>query len=157
LGELAQLFNAERKINADLTVIKAEGWRRDSWYDATGLAWINPSPNMRNLTQATLYPGIGAIESANISVGRGTHQAFGQMGAPWLDGRRLAEMRNGRGLAGVRVYPGEFTPASSVYKGEKCGGVFFVVTNREQLQPVRLGLEVASALWKLHGDRFDPK
>ena len=157
LGELAHLFNAEKGIGADLTVVRAEGWRRDQWFDQTGLAWVNPSPNMRNVNQATLYPGIGAIEYANISVGRGTDQPFEQIGAPWIDGPRLAAALNARALPGIRVYPVRFTPTSSVYAGQACQGVFFVITNREQLQPVRVGLEIASALWQLHGDQFDPK
>ena len=94
LGELAQLFNGEMKIGASLTVIPAANWRRDHWYDETGLSWINPSPNMRNLNQATLYPGIGAIEYSNVSVGRGTDQPFEQIGAPWINGRALAETLN---------------------------------------------------------------
>jgi len=154
LGELARLFNDERKIGANLTVVNAENWRRDDWFDQTGLAWINPSPNMRNLNQATLYPGIGAIEYSNVSVGRGTDQPFEQIGAPWIDGRALAAALNARGLAGVRFYPIAFTPASSKYAKEACQGVFMVITNRTALQPVRLGLEIASALWKLYGDRY---
>ncbi len=157
IGELAQLFNAERKIGADLTVVKMDGWRRDQWFDQTGLTWINPSPNMRNLTQATLYPGIGAIEYANISVGRGTDQPFEQIGAPWIDGPRLAAALNARGLAGIRFYPVRFTPASSVHEGQACQGVFMVVTSRDQLQPTRVGMEIASALYKLHGEQFDVK
>jgi uncharacterized protein YbbC (DUF1343 family)/CubicO group peptidase (beta-lactamase class C family) len=157
LGELAHLFNAEKGLGADLTVVRAEGWRRDQWFDHTGLAWVNPSPNMRNLNQAVLYPGIGAIEYANVSVGRGTDQPFEQIGAPWIDGPRLAAALNARALPGIRFYPVQFTPASSVHAGQACQGVFFVVTNREQLQPVRVGLEIASALWRLHGDQFDPK
>ncbi len=157
LGELAQLFNAEKHLGVDLTVVRAEGWRRDQWFDHTGLTWVNPSPNMRNLTQAALYPGIGAIEYANVSVGRGTDQPFEQIGAPWIDGPRLAAALNARALPGVRIYPVQFTPSSSVHAGQACQGVFFVVTNRELLQPVRLGLEVASALWRLHADRFDPQ
>jgi len=157
IGELAQLFNAERKLGADLTVVKMDGWRRDQWFDQTGLTWVNPSPNMRNLNQATLYPGIGAIEYANISVGRGTDQPFEQVGAPWIDGPRLASALNARGLAGIRFYPVRFTPASSVHEGQACQGVFMVVTNREQLQPTRVGMEIASALYKLHGDQFDVK
>lgn len=157
MGELAQLFNAERKIGADLTVVEMDGWRRDQWFDQTGLRWLNPSPNMRNLNQATLYPGIGAIEYANISVGRGTDQPFEQIGAPWIDGPRLAEALNARGLPGIRFYPVEFTPASSVYAKERCQGVFMVVTNRDQLVPTRVGMEIASALYKLFGDRFDVK
>jgi uncharacterized protein YbbC (DUF1343 family)/CubicO group peptidase (beta-lactamase class C family) len=156
MGELAKLYNDERKIGADLSVVPMENWRRDYWYDETALAWINPSPNMRNLNQATLYPGIGAIEYSNISVGRGTDQPFEQIGAPWIDGRRLAETLNARRLPGVRFYPITFTPTTSKYAKEECQGVFMVITNRAALQPVRLGVEVASALWKLFGDKYDP-
>ncbi|MEO8682309.1 MAG: DUF1343 domain-containing protein, partial [Vicinamibacterales bacterium] len=154
MGELAQLFNGERKIGADLTVVKMTNWRRDDWYDETGLAWINPSPNMRNLAQATLYPGIGAIEYSNISVGRGTDQPFEQLGAPWIDGPRLAAALNARRLPGIRFYPVTFTPSSSKYAGEACQGVFMMVTNRAVLSPARVGLEVAGALSTLFGDRY---
>jgi uncharacterized protein YbbC (DUF1343 family)/CubicO group peptidase (beta-lactamase class C family) len=154
MGELARLFNEEKKIGADLTVVPMANWRRDDWFDDTGLGWISPSPNMRNLNQATLYPGIGAIEYANISVGRGTDQPFEQLGAPWIDGPRLAAALNARKIPGVRFYPVSFTPASSKYAGEACQGVFMVVTNRALLAPVRLGLEVAAALSTLHGGQF---
>jgi uncharacterized protein YbbC (DUF1343 family)/CubicO group peptidase (beta-lactamase class C family) len=155
MGELAKLYNEERKINADLTVVPMENWHRDYWYDETALAWINPSPNMRNLNQATLYPGIGAIEYSNISVGRGTDQPFEQIGAPWIDGRRLAETLNARRLPGIRFYPITFKPTTSKYANEECQGVFMVITNRSALQPYRVGVEVASALWKLFGDKYD--
>lgn len=155
MGELAKLFNEENKINADLTVIPVENWRRDYWYDETGLTWINPSPNMRNLNQATLYPGIGAFEYANVSVGRGTEQPFEQFGAPWIDGPRLAAALNAKRLAGIRFYPIAFTPKSSKYANEECQGVFMVVTNRSALQPVRMGLEIVSALSTMFGDKFD--
>ena len=154
LGELARLFNEEKPIGASLSVVPAANWRRDLWYDETGLTWINPSPNMRNLNQATLYPGIGAIEYSNISVGRGTDQPFEQIGAPWIDGRGLAQALNARGLAGIRFYPVAFTPTASKFANEACQGVFMVITNRAALQPVRLGLEVAAALWKLHGEAY---
>jgi uncharacterized protein YbbC (DUF1343 family) len=154
LGELARLFNDERKIGATLTVVPAANWRRDFWFDQTGLPWINPSPNMRNLNQATLYPGVGAIEYSNVSVGRGTEQPFEQIGAPWIDGRALASALNERELAGIRFYPVTFTPTSSKYAKEVCQGVFMVITNRAQLQPVRVGLEIAAALWKLHGEKY---
>ena len=154
MGELAKLFNAERKIGADLTVVPMSNWRRDDWFDDTGLGWINPSPNMRNLTQATLYPGIGAIEYSNISVGRGTDQPFEQLGAPWIDGQALAAKLNARKLAGIRFYPVTFTPTSSKYANEKCQGVFMIVTNRGALAPVRTGLEIAAALSQLYGDKF---
>lgn len=155
LGELAKLFNDEKKIGAALTVVPAANWRRDLWFDQTGLSWINPSPNMRNLNQATLYPGIGAIEYSNISVGRGTDQPFEQIGAPWIDGRALAAALNDRGLPGIRFYPVTFTPASSKYAKEACQGVFMVITNRSALQPVRVGLEIAGALWTLFGDHYN--
>ena len=154
MGELAKLLNEERKIAADLTVVPAENWRRDLWYDETGLTWINPSPNMRNLNQATLYPGIGAIEYSNVSVGRGTNQPFEQLGAPWIDGPRLAAALNARRLAGIRFYPITFTPSSSKYAGQECQGVFMIVTNRTALAPVRVGLEVAATLSTMFGDKY---
>ena len=156
MGELARLYNEEKKIGAELTVIAMDNWQRDDWYDDTGLLWINPSPNMRNLNQAALYPGIGAIEYSNISVGRGTDQPFEQIGAPWIDGRRLAASLNARRLSGIRFYPITFTPKSSKYANDECQGVFMVVTNRHALQPVRVGIEIASALFALHRDKYDP-
>ena len=137
--------------------MEAKGWLRDEWFDDTGLPWSNPSPNMRNLHQATLYPGVGALEYGNVSVGRGTDAPFEQLGAPWIDGVKLAETLNGRSLPGIRVYPVQFTPASSVYANELCRGVFLMVRDRSALRPVRLGIEVASALRKLHPDRYDFK
>ncbi|MCA1574174.1 MAG: DUF1343 domain-containing protein, partial [Acidobacteria bacterium] len=101
VGELAQLFNHERKLDCDLRVIKMEGWQRAMWFDATNLIWINPSPNMRSLTEATLYPGVGLLETTNVSVGRGTDTPFEVVGAPWLDGQRLASHLNVRGIAGA--------------------------------------------------------
>jgi uncharacterized protein YbbC (DUF1343 family) len=155
LGELARLFNAENRIGADLTVVSMKNWRRDEWFDQTGLPWINPSPNMRNLLQATLYPGIGAIEGTNVSVGRGTDTPFEQLGAPWIDGVQLSDALNSRSIAGVRFYPVRFTPASSKHVNEECQGVFMVVTDRTALRPVRLGVEIAAMLHKLYGAAFD--
>jgi len=154
MGELAQLFNGENNIRAELTVVKMKGWQRHYWFDETGLPWINPSPNMRNLIQATLYPGIGAIEGTAISVGRGTDTPFEQVGAPWIYGVQLAAELNARDLAGVRFYPVSFTPQSSTFAGRKCRGVFILVTDRQALQPVRLGLEVASMLHRLYPAKY---
>ena len=154
MGEMARLLNEERSIGASLAVVPIENWRRDQWYDETGLLWVNPSPNMRNLNQATLYPGVGAIEYSNISVGRGTDQPFEQLGAPWIDGPRLATALNARKLGGVRFYPVTFTPTSSKYANQVCQGVFMMVTNRSALAPARLGLEIAGALFKLFGDQY---
>src|SRR5438876_5094671 len=116
VGELARLYNEERHIGADLRVIKMENWRRAMWFDATGLVWINPSPNMRSLTEAALYPGVGLLETTNLSVGRGTDTPFEVIGAPWLDGPRLATYLNARRIPGVRFIPLRFTPKSSVFK-----------------------------------------
>jgi uncharacterized protein YbbC (DUF1343 family) len=150
LGELARLFNEQRKMGCDLRVVKMENWRRGMWLDSTGQTWFNPSPNMRSLTEATLYPGVGLLETTNVSVGRGTDTPFEVLGAPWLDGRKLAAHMNGRGLAGVRFVPVRFTPRASVFKGQECGGVNFVVTDRARFRPVRMGLELAVALRRLY-------
>ena len=155
LGELARLFNGENRIGAALTVVPMKNWDRGRWFDETGLPWINPSPNMRNLLQATLYPGVGAIEYSNVSVGRGTDTPFEQIGAPWIDGVRLAETLNARAIPGVRFYPVRFTPVSSKYAKEECQGVFMVVTDRAALRPVRLGVELASALHRLYGAKYE--
>jgi len=155
LGELARLFNAENKIGADLTVVAMRNWRRDDWFDATNLPWTNPSPNLRNMVAATLYPGIGAIEGTNLSVGRGTDSPFEQIGAPWIDGVALAASLNARGLPGIRFYPVTFTPAAGAkLGGQVCQGVFLIVTDRTHLQPVRVGLEIAAALSARYGQQF---
>jgi uncharacterized protein YbbC (DUF1343 family) len=158
IGELARLFNDERKMGCDLRVIEMDGWRRPMWLDATGQQWINPSPNMRSLTEATLYPGVGLLETTNLSVGRGTDTPFEVIGAPWLDGKRLASHLNERRLPGVRFVPVRFTPKASVFKDEECGGVNIIITDRAQFRPVRAGIEIASALrrsypaeWKVDG------
>jgi len=155
LGELAKLFNAENAIAADLTVVAMENWNRERWFDGTGLPWINPSPNMRNLIQATLYPGIGAIEGTNLSVGRGTDTPFEQIGAPWIDGVALSDALNARGLPGIRFYPVRFKPASSKYANEDCGGVFMIVTDRAAIRPVRVGVEIAAQLHKMYGAKYE--
>jgi uncharacterized protein YbbC (DUF1343 family)/CubicO group peptidase (beta-lactamase class C family) len=154
MGELARLFNAENKIGADLTVVPVKGWKRDQWFDETGLQWVNPSPNMRNMNAATLYPGVAVIEGTNVSVGRGTDSPFEQFGAPWMDGSKLASALNARRLPGIRFYPTSFTPTASSFKGERCGGVFMIVTDREALQAARLGVEIASAIYRQHGDTW---
>lgn len=155
MGELARLFNGEARLGTRLTVVEMRGWRREQWFDETGLPWVNPSPNMRNLVQATLYPGIGLIEASNVSVGRGTDAPFEQIGAPWIDGVALAAALNARRLPGIAFYPVAFTPQSSRYAGEVCQGVFMVVTDRAALQPVRVGLEIAAALVRRHRDRYE--
>ena len=150
IGEMAQLFNQERKIGSDLRVIKMDGWQRAMWLDETNLTWVNPSPNMRSLAQATLYPGIGLLETTNVSVGRGTDTPFEIMGAPWMDGQKLAAYLNSRRIPGVRFVPVRFTPTSSVFKGETCSGINFIVIDRSRFRPVSNGIEIAAALRKLY-------
>jgi uncharacterized protein YbbC (DUF1343 family)/CubicO group peptidase (beta-lactamase class C family) len=154
MGELAKMFNAERNINAKLTVVPMEGWQRGDWFDATGLAWVNPSPNLRSLTEATLYPGVALIEGTNVSVGRGTDTPFELLGAPWMKGRELAAYLNGRGIAGVRFVPVTFTPTAAVYSGQKCEGVNLVLTERNALDGPELGIELAAALQRLYPANF---
>lgn len=146
VGELATLFNAERKIGADLEVVKVEGWKRGDLFDRTGLTWHNPSPNMRHLTAALLYPGVGLIELTNVSVGRGTERPFEWVGAPWIDARKLAATLNVRKLPGVRFVPVYRTPTSSTHKDKRCGGIDIIVDDWATVRPVRVGLELAEAL-----------
>lgn len=154
IGELAQLFNRERGINADLQVVRVEDWKRAQWFDSTGLTWVNPSPNMRSLTEATLYPGVCLLEPTNVSVGRGTDTPFEVIGAPWIDGRKLAEALNSAKLQGVRFVPVRFTPKSSVHKDAECGGVNILITDRNAFEPVITGLEMAAQLKKLFPKDF---
>jgi uncharacterized protein YbbC (DUF1343 family)/CubicO group peptidase (beta-lactamase class C family) len=150
IGELARMFNAERGINAKLTVVPMEGWQRGDWFDSTGLEWISPSPNLRSVTEAALYSGVALIEGTNISVGRGTDTPFELVGAPWIKSREFAAYLNARGIAGVRFVPVTFTPTSAVYSGLKCEGVNVVLTDRNALDGPELGIELASALRKLY-------
>jgi uncharacterized protein YbbC (DUF1343 family)/CubicO group peptidase (beta-lactamase class C family) len=150
MGELAKMFNAERKINAKLTVVPMEGWQRGDWFDATGLEWVNPSPNLRSVTEASLYPGVALVEGTNVSVGRGTDSPFELLGAPWMKSKELAAYLNARGIAGVRFVPTEFTPTASNYSGQKCEGVNIVLTERNSLDAPELGIELAAALKKLY-------
>jgi uncharacterized protein YbbC (DUF1343 family) len=155
IGELARVFNGERRLGVDLMVIAMKDWRRDQWFDDTRLPWVNPSPNIRNLTAAALYPGLGAIEGTNLSVGRGTGSPFQQVGAPWVDADELADRLNARQLAGITFSPITFVPSAGAKLGtQSCHGVFMTVTDRKALRPVRLGVEIASALFALYGDRF---
>jgi uncharacterized protein YbbC (DUF1343 family) len=154
VGELARMFNQEAKIGAELRVVPVEGWRRRDFFDRTGRMWINPSPNMRSLTQALLYPGIGLLETTNLSVGRGTDTPFEVVGAPWLDGRQLARRLNETGLPGVRFVPLRFTPEASKYAGQVCEGVNILMTDRREYRSVRTGLAMAGRLIELYPDQW---
>ncbi|MFP5227364.1 MAG: exo-beta-N-acetylmuramidase NamZ domain-containing protein [Acidobacteriota bacterium] len=155
LGELARFDKNQLHLNVPLTVVAMQGWHRADWYDETGLPWVNPSPNLRDLEEATLYPALGLVEGTNISVGRGTETPFELFGAPWIDGQSLADALNQRGLRGVRFYPVEFTPEKPYpYAGEACRGVRILVTDRSGFNAPELGVEIASALHRLYSDHF---
>jgi uncharacterized protein YbbC (DUF1343 family) len=153
VGELATMFNAEREYKAALTVIPVEGWTRDLWFDQTGLPWINPSPNMRSLSEATLYPGVGLHETA-LAVGRGTGTPFEIFGAPYVDDTELAGELNRAFLTGVRFVPARFTPAASTFKDKTCGGVMAIITDRERLQPLDIGVALGSILQRLYTTNY---
>jgi uncharacterized protein YbbC (DUF1343 family)/CubicO group peptidase (beta-lactamase class C family) len=150
VGELSLMIKSERKLKLKLDIVPVEGWRRSDHWDSTGLTWVNPSPNMRSLTQALLYPGIGLIETTNVSVGRGTNTPFEVIGAPWIDGRELAKTMNQAKLSGVRFVPIRFTPESSKHKAEACGGVNVIITNRRMFHSLRTGIELARTLRLLY-------
>ena len=158
IGELAKMFVDEMSVDVDLHVVRLENWQRAMYFDETGLIWVNPSPNMRNLNQALLYPGIGLLETTNLSVGRGTDTPFETIGAPWIQGLRLAEALNQKELPGVRFTPIRFRPESSVFKDTDCEGVQILITNRAQLNALNIGFAIASVLrseypsqWKVEG------
>jgi uncharacterized protein YbbC (DUF1343 family)/CubicO group peptidase (beta-lactamase class C family) len=157
IGELACLFQDELKLELELEVVQCEGWKRADAWDATGLTWVNPSPNMRSLTQAFLYPGIGLLETTNLSVGRGTDTPFEVIGAPWLDGRKLAAELNDRSVPGVRFVPIEFTPTGSKFANQPCGGIHIVIIDRSKFEPLRTGFEIAAQLRKLYAVDWDAK
>jgi uncharacterized protein YbbC (DUF1343 family) len=157
IGEFARMVAAERKIPVALTVVPMEGWDRARWYDETGLPWVNPSPNIRSVTQALLYSGIGLLEATNLSVGRGTDTPFEVIGAPWIEPVGLADALNRVGLAGVRFEPTSFTPTEDQYAGVACGGVRFRVTDRDAIRPVTVAFAVARALRERHRDQWRPE
>lgn len=155
-GELATMANSEQHWGADLRVIKMKNWQRGDWFDATTLIWVNPSPNMRSLNAALLYPGVAMLEAdTNYSVGRGTDAPFEQIGADWIDGPALAQLLNSRFIPGVRVYPTRFRPSSSNLQGVEVGGVRFVITDREAFNSTRLGIELGAALQTLFPGKID--
>lgn len=154
IGELAKLFRTEFDWQLDLEVVPVEGWRRSMYWDATGLVWVNPSPNMRSLTQALLYPGIGLLETTNVSVGRGTNTPFEVFGAPWIDARKLAQALHAENLAGVTFVPVEFKPAASKFKDEICQGIQIAITDRSTFDPLLTGITVARTLHRLHADEW---
>jgi len=156
VGELAKMFQAERGLSKlDLTVVPVENWKRSNFFDQTGLRWVNPSPNMRSLTQALLYPGIGLLETTNLSVGRGTDTPFEVIGAPWINEIQLARNLNEMDLPGVRFVPIQFTPDASKHKNKACRGVNIIVTNRRQFHPLRTGFQIANHLANVYPGQWN--
>jgi uncharacterized protein YbbC (DUF1343 family) len=154
VGELAKMFNAEKKMGVKLHVIKMRGYDRSYWYDETGLLWLSPSPNLQTLTEAILYPGVAMVEGANVSVGRGTKAPFELFGAPYINGEELASYLNNRNVQGVQFTPVDFKPSSSRFKNQWCHGVQIVLLNRQILDSPALGIEIVSALYRLYPKDF---
>ena len=160
VGELAQMFHAEKQFDLNLTIVPCAGWKRSLWLDDTDLPWTNPSPNMRSLTEATLYPGVGLLETTALSVGRGTATPFELVGAPYIDEKKLAAELTKAALPGVQFKPVRFTPDASVFKDKECGGVNIILTDREKLRACNIGITIALVLQRLYPndwnlDKFD--
>jgi uncharacterized protein YbbC (DUF1343 family)/CubicO group peptidase (beta-lactamase class C family) len=154
VGELAGMFNRENRIGLQLHVIRMRGYKRTDWYDETGLRWVNPSPNIRTLDEAILYPAIAMAEGANVSVGRGTGTPFELLGAPWVNAQELADYLNARKIQGVRFMPADFSPSESKFKDELCHGVQIILVDRDALDAGETGIEIVSALYHLFPKEF---
>ncbi len=154
MAELAHMLNKELGIEADLRPILMHNWKRDMPLDRAGVPWVDPSPNIRSLTHALLYPGTGLLESTNVSVGRGTEHPFELLGAPWLEGTRLAARLEAAAVPGAAFVPRRFTPSASVFAGEACDGVQILITDRAAFDPVALGMNLACALRDLFPQKW---
>ncbi len=155
LGEMAKMFNVEKKIGVVLRIIRMENWQRGEYFDQTGLPWVNPSPNLRSSGAGILYPGLEILQAGGVSVGRGTDKPLERVGAPWIRAEEFAEALNARAIPGVRFEADRFTPDSGLYKGELCQGVRVAVTDRGAFQSMRMGIEIAAALVRLYPGKFD--
>jgi len=155
IGELAQFFNSENHINADLHVIAMKNWHRNYFYESTGLRWIPPSPNLRTMKGSIIYPGLEILQNAGVSVGRGTETPFEEFGAPWMDGEKVASALNAAHLPGLRFTVQPFIPVSGLYASKRCNGVAIKIGERGAVRAMRMGLEIAAVLRKLHPDNFD--
>jgi uncharacterized protein YbbC (DUF1343 family) len=154
IGELAQFFNAENHINADLHVITMKNWHRNYFFESTGIRWIPPSPNLRTIKGSIVYPGLEILQDAGVSVGRGTEAPFEEFGAPWMDGEKVASALNGEDLPGLKFVAQPFIPVSGLYAGKRCGGVGIRIGERGAVRPMRMGLEIASLLQKMYPQNF---
>lgn len=155
MGELARMFNAENKTDAELHVVAMKDWRRGETYDQTGMKWLPPSPNLRTVSEDFIYPGIETLQPGGISVGRGTDTPFELFGAPWIESAALQKNMEARNIPGVRFTATTFTPTAGPFSGEVCNGLKIEVTDRETFDAIRLALEAADALHRLYPDRFD--
>jgi len=154
-GELALLFKADEKMQLNLNIIKMEGWKREMWFDETGLPWVNPSPNIRNMNQASLYPGLGLFERLNVANKRGLPSPFEMIGAPWINAYDFVNSLNKYNLSGVNFTPIKFSPEEHKYSNELCEGIYITITDREKLEPVKLGFIIIITLYKMYPEEFD--
>jgi len=155
IGELAQFFNTENHIGADLHVITMRNWHRNYFFESTGIKWIPPSPNLRTIKGSIVYPGIEILQSAGVSVGRGTQAPFEEFGAPWMNGDEVAAALNARNLPGLRFAGQPFIPIAGLYSGQRCGGVSVKIMDRFKVRSMRVGLEIAAILQKLYPKQFE--
>lgn len=156
IGELAQFFNGENHINCDLHVITMRNWHRNYFFESTGIRWVPPSPNLRTVKGSIVYPGLEILQSAGVSVGRGTQTPFEEFGAPWMDGIAVSEAMNALHLPGLRFVDDPFIPVAGLYAGQRCGGVGIRIIDRAAVRSMRMGLEIAALLRKLFPGNFDP-
>ena len=154
-GELALLFKADEKMQLNLNIIKMEGWKREMWFDETGIPWVNPSPNIRNMNQASLYPGLGLFERLNVANKRGLPSPFEMIGAPWINAYDFVNSLNKYNLPGVNFTPIKFSPEEHKYSNELCEGIYITITDREKLEPVKLGFIIIITLYKMYPEEFD--
>jgi uncharacterized protein YbbC (DUF1343 family) len=155
IGELAQFFNSENHINADLYVIAMKNWHRNYFFESTGLRWVPPSPNLRTIKGSIAYPGLEILQAAGVSVGRGTEAPFEEFGAPWMDGEKVASALNSVHLPGLKFVAQPFIPVNGLYAGRRCGGVGIRIGDRSAVRAMRMGLEIASVLQKMYPQDFD--
>ncbi|HEY1924775.1 MAG TPA: DUF1343 domain-containing protein [Candidatus Acidoferrum sp.] len=156
IGELAQYFNNENRINCDLHVIAMKNWHRNYFFESTGIRWTPPSPNLKTLKGSIIYPGLEILQNAGVSVGRGTEAPFEEFGAPWIVGEDVANDLNALRLPGLRFSDRPFIPVSGLYGGRRCGGVGIRVTDKQAVRSIRMGIEIATILRKRYPNDFDP-
>jgi uncharacterized protein YbbC (DUF1343 family) len=155
IGELAQFFNSENHINTDLHVIAMKNWHRNYFFESTGVRWIPPSPNLRTLKGSIVYPGLEILQSAGVSVGRGTEAPFEEFGAPWMDGEKVASALNAAHLPGLKFVSQPFIPVTGLYAGKRCNGVGIRIGDRGAVRSMQMGLEIAALLEKMYPQNFD--